>query len=262
MNLATCTLLLLAAGPTEAVTNVQAQAESTTHNVSTKQEEKTARVPLHQHPTLLSMLRRNNELRRRMGLRPQRINPLLTKAAQNHAWFMARTGSFSHYSNRGPWGRARRFGFGGQVRENIALGQGNVLSAFRSWRNSSGHWASIISDAPEVGFGYARNASGSPYWVAVYGYPTEEDRKKAAVLTAEARPAGETVSATSQQTASPAKSSAARESSAKDSTKKQQEEKPQPAAAQSSDAGVQRPTSGGSNYYRYRRGGILRRFFR
>jgi uncharacterized protein YkwD len=208
MNLATCALLLLAAGPTEAETNVQPGAESSTRIASTKPEEKTARLPLHQHPTLLSMLRRNNELRRRMGLRPQRINPLLTKAAQNHAWFMARTGSFSHYSNRGPSGRAHRFGFGGNVRENIALGQGTVLSAFRSWRNSSGHWASIISNAPEVGFGYARSTSGSPYWVAVYGYPTAEDRKKAAAMT----PEGETVSAASQQEASPADDLAAKKS--------------------------------------------------
>jgi len=260
MNLATCALLLLAAGPTEAETTMPADAESTTQQVSTKQEKETARVPLHQHPTLLSMLLRNNELRRRMGLRPQRVNPLLTKAAQNHAWFMARTGSFSHYSNRGPWGRARRFGFGGQVRENIALGQGSVLSAFRSWRNSSGHWASIISDAPEVGFGYARSAGGSPYWVAVYGYPTEEDRKKAGAPAAETRTEGATVSATSQQKASPAKSLVARESSDKDSTKRQHEEDAQPAAAKSTSVGVQRPTSGGSNYYRRR--GIFRRLFR
>jgi hypothetical protein len=90
---------------------------------------------------------------------------------------MANTGSFSHYSNYGPFGRARRFGFGGNVRENIALGHRNVLQAFVGWRNSGGHWASIVSDAPEVGFGYAVSKGGTPYWVAVYGYPTDKDNE-------------------------------------------------------------------------------------
>jgi hypothetical protein len=107
---------------------------------------------------------------------------MLTRVAQNHAQFMARTGSFSHYSNYGPWGRARRFGFRGNVRENIAMGYRNVPTAFTGWRNSGGHWASIVSDAPEVGFGYALSKSGTPYWVAVYGYPTTADKQAEAKL--------------------------------------------------------------------------------
>ena len=58
----------------------------------------------------------------------------------------------------------------------------NVLAAFTGWRNSGGHWASIASDAPEVGFGYALSKSGTPYWVAVYGYPTAADKQAEAKL--------------------------------------------------------------------------------
>lgn len=165
--------------PTEEVKSAEpasSAAEATSEK--TKEEEKVEsggikeeapRAELHEHPTLLRMLARNNELRRRVGLRPHRINPALTKAAQDHAVYMARTGSFSHYSNGGPQGRAARWGFGGGVRENIAMGQHDVGSAFHSWQNSSGHWASIVSGTSEAGFGYAVDRSGRGYWVAVYG---------------------------------------------------------------------------------------------
>src|SRR3954471_21520315 len=79
---------------------------------------------LHRHPTLFGMLVRNNNIRRRVGLRPHRMNPALTAAAQDHANYMARTGQFSHYTNLGPQGRANKYGFGGGVLENIATGGG------------------------------------------------------------------------------------------------------------------------------------------
>lgn len=247
MNLATCALLLLTAGPTESAADEMSPNISTA--VDTARQQTPARSELHEHPTLLAMLKRNNELRRSVGLRPQRINALLTKAAQNHAWFMARTGNFSHYSNRGPWGRARRFGFGGQVRENIAMGQGSVLSAFRSWRNSSGHWASIVSNAPEVGFGYAVSRNGSPYWVAVYGHPTEEGQEKTTATTAQLKtdrkPAN--VEHKSQK--------AAVDSAPKGST----QARPTSAQVRQNNTVVGHSTSG-NNFYRRR--GIFRRWFR
>lgn len=134
---------------------------------STAQEDKPL---LHEHPTLQRMLARSNELRRQVGLRAHRMSPELTKAAQDQANYMAQTGSFSHYSNGGPWGRALRHRFfGGNVRENIAMGQGSVPHVFNTWQNSGGHWASIVSNTDEAGFGYAVGSGGTPYWVAVYG---------------------------------------------------------------------------------------------
>ena len=127
------------------------------------------KVPLHEHPTLVRMLEENNRLRASVGLPPQKISPELTQAAQDHARYMARTGSFSHYSNGGPDGRAARHGFGGLAAENIAMGQPTVRSAFESWRSSGGHWANITSRASVAGFGYAISTNGSGYWVAMYG---------------------------------------------------------------------------------------------
>ncbi len=125
--------------------------------------------PLHEHPTLVRMLEENNRLRAGAGLSPQQMSPELTKAAQDHARYMARTGNFSHEGNRGPQGRATHYGFHGLAGENIAMGQPTVASAFSGWRSSSGHWANITSGTMLAGFGYAIAPDGSTYWVAMYG---------------------------------------------------------------------------------------------
>jgi uncharacterized protein YkwD len=147
--------------------------------------------PLHRHPTLLGMLRRNNDVRRRLGLRQHRINPALTKAAQDHANFMAQTAQFSHYANGGPQYRATKYGFKGGVLENIAYGTRSVNSTFDMWVGSGGHYASIVSGTTDAGFGYAVAPSGQCYWVGVYANRTagdavgESEEQVAAALEAE-----------------------------------------------------------------------------
>jgi len=131
-----------------------------------------AKLNLHEHPAIVRMWTQNNVIRRRAGLAVQRLNPELVKAAQFHAVYMARTGDFNHYSNLGPGGRAEKYGYHGGVRENIAMGQGNIASAFDAWVNSSGHWANLTSGTIDAGFGYAVSANGTPYWVAMYANPS------------------------------------------------------------------------------------------
>lgn len=175
-------------------TQNEAQNEAT-QNEATQNEaqaEVKLRPPLHRHPTLLSMLRRNNDIRRRLGLMPHRINPALTKAAQDHANYMARTGDFQHYSNGGPQHRAGKYGFRGFVRENIAYNYRTVEDAFSVWQGSSGHYASIVSGTNEAGFGYAIGPGGAVYYVGVYGNPaagdeTGEAEGQAEKLAAEAK---------------------------------------------------------------------------
>lgn len=163
-----------------------------------------ARRPLHRHPTLFGMLRRNNDIRRRAGLQPQRMNPALTKAAQDHANYMAQTGQFSHYVNLGPSGRAQKYGFqGGGVRENIAMGTHSIDGAFGMWQASSPHYASIVSGTTEAGFGYAVGPSGQGYWVGVYatsfGDDSETEEQIAAALAEEAKRKEEEKNAAAQQ---------------------------------------------------------------
>ena len=134
-----------------------------------------AKPALHRHPTLLGMLRRSNDVRRRLGLRPHRINPVLTKAAQDQANYMAQTGQFSHYTNGSPQSRAGKYGFRGGVLENIAYGTRSVSSTFSMWEGSGGHYASIVSGTTDAGFGYAIAPNGQCYWVGVYANPSQGD---------------------------------------------------------------------------------------
>lgn len=154
--------------------------------------------PLHRHPTLFGMLVRNNNIRRRVGLRPHRMNPALAAAAQDHANYMAKTGQFSHYVNNGPQGRANKYGFSGGVLENIAMG-GGLDNAFVMWTNSGAHYASIVSGTTDAGFGYAVGPNGGTYFVGIYGTGSpgnaeteeqiakflEEEKEAAAKLAAE-----------------------------------------------------------------------------
>ena len=165
---------------------------------STAQQSASQARPLHRHPTLFGMLVRNNNIRRRVGLRPHRMNPALAAAAQDHANYMARTGQFSHYTNLGPQGRANKYGFGGGVLENIAMG-GGLDNAFAMWTNSGAHYASIVSGTTDAGFGYAVGPGGGAYFVGIYGTSAstageteeqiaaflEEEKQAAAKLAAE-----------------------------------------------------------------------------
>lgn len=130
--------------------------------------------PLHEHPLLQKMLSRNNVLRQLVGLKPHRVNPALTKAAQDHANYMAETHDFNHYSNGGPSGRAAKWGFDGGVTENIAMGGADVDSAFAMWQASRPHWANLTGGTTEAGFGLQKSADGRAYFVAVYGNSNQE----------------------------------------------------------------------------------------
>jgi uncharacterized protein YkwD len=152
----------------------QAAAASPAGSGQTTQTVQATR-PFHRQPIFLNMLRRNNDIRRRAGLFPHRINPALTAAAQDHANYMARTGQFSHYTNGGPQARANRYGFRGGVLENIAYGTTSVDGAFNMWQGSGAHYASIVSGTTEAGFGFAVGSGGQVYWVGVYASPARGD---------------------------------------------------------------------------------------
>lgn len=152
---------------------VAGQPEAASTPITTKVEARQVSVSRPQtpsfHPTILSMLTRNNATRTSRGMRPMFLSSRLTAAAQNHANYMARTGSFSHYTNGSPQGRVAQYGFRGGVRENIAMGQPSVESAFNTWTASGAHYANMMSHSDVAGFGYAVAANGQAYWVAVYG---------------------------------------------------------------------------------------------
>lgn len=195
-------------------------------------------VPLHQHPTMVTMLQRSNGIRARVGLRGHRLNPALCQAAQNHAEYMASTGSFSHYTNGGYVYRARRFGFRGGVRENIGWNYVTIDHAFGAWQGSGGHYAAIVSpETSDAGFGYAKSPNGQTYWVSVYGAATtadvadvqaiekkdkliaEEAAKKTAEAAAEAGEGSQVVPTTAEVEAKDSKAAATPKTELKTSAK-------------------------------------------
>lgn len=110
---------------------------------------------LHEHPTLVTMAERNNELRQRHGLPAQRVSPYLTLLAQRHAEWMASTGSFVH-------------NFQHPYPEIIYWNARSIEDAFNGWMNSGPHRAIIMSGTQSVGFGYAVSDSGQTYWCGVF----------------------------------------------------------------------------------------------
>jgi uncharacterized protein YkwD len=158
-----------------AATSTPTKAGITEASLRESKKQAAPPTPLHQHPTMVTMLQRSNGIRGRAGLGGHRLNPALCQAAQNHAEYMASTGSFSHDTNGGYVYRARRFGFRGGVRENIGWNYANSEQAFGAWQGSGGHYSAIVSATTDAGFGYAKSPNGQTYWVSVYGAATAAD---------------------------------------------------------------------------------------
>jgi uncharacterized protein YkwD len=92
-----------------------------------------------------------NEERKRYGLPPLTIDPELVKSARHHAIWMTANQTLQHTSQ--------------PVAENIAVGQPNSCDVVRSWMNSSGHRANILSGGHgRIGVAAYRTASGTIYW--------------------------------------------------------------------------------------------------
>jgi uncharacterized protein YkwD len=112
--------------------------------------------PLHEHPTLVKMADKNNDLRRRYGLAEQQVSPELTRLAQRHAEWMAQTGNFVHNYNHG-------------YPEIIYWNARSIDDAFSGWMNSGPHRGIIMSGNAKVGYGFAISSSGQTYWCGVFG---------------------------------------------------------------------------------------------
>ncbi|MEM9999717.1 MAG: CAP domain-containing protein [Pseudomonadota bacterium] len=106
-----------------------------------------------------------NALRTSRGRAPMVADPVLGRAALEHAQSMARSGRLSHARFRS---RMRAIG-AGPAAENIAAGQTSVSSVMRAWSGSSGHRRNMLAPYSRVGVAVASNpASGNrPYWVMV-----------------------------------------------------------------------------------------------
>ena len=109
----------------------------------------------------------------RDGRLPLVLHPLLTRAAQKHADWMARKEAMSHrgegFSSAGQ--RIKESGYHWSTYgENVAYGKVSPQEVMRVWLKSRGHRRNITNSAyQEIGVGYAVSAKGLMYWCVTFG---------------------------------------------------------------------------------------------
>ena len=93
----------------------------------------------------------------------------LMEYAQDWAEYMAETGRMHHSSMRDIMALGFKL-----VGENIAWGQKDVEAVMRTWLNSPGHKANMLSTKfSSIGCGVAESDRGIMYWCACFGVPTK-----------------------------------------------------------------------------------------
>lgn len=127
------------------------------------------RVPAAQTQLRSDALRTVNQAREQAGLARLRPNPLLDRAAQEHACDMALSGRLSHTGSDGsqPPDRLRRAGYAFRTgAENVAVGFDSGAAVTAGWMASPGHRRNILDPAvTEAGFGLAIGVAGRISWV-------------------------------------------------------------------------------------------------
>ncbi|WEO99270.1 CAP domain-containing protein [Streptomyces sp. FXJ1.172] len=114
-----------------------------------------------------------NGERRRAGLPPLAVDPLLTAAAQAHCADMVARDFYDHTCPDGsrPWDRAAAAGSRRRtIGENIACGQRSPAEVVTGWMNSPGHRANILKrEFGHIGVGFAGGGRAGTYWCQLFG---------------------------------------------------------------------------------------------
>ena len=102
-------------------------------------------------------------------------NPLLARAAQRQADWLARAGLLMHAGPRGESLATRVAAVGyrhGRISENLAAGQDGVKGAVRAWEASASHCRSLADPrVTETALACATGQDGEPVWVMLLGRP-------------------------------------------------------------------------------------------
>ncbi|MGK0467686.1 CAP domain-containing protein [Clostridium sp.] len=109
-----------------------------------------------------------NQERAKLGLAPLKNNVDLSNVARYKSEDMRDKNYFSHTSPTygSPFDMMKQFGIDYMAAgENIAMGQPTAAEVMKSWMNSLGHKANILSENfTEIGVGVAKDANGTIYW--------------------------------------------------------------------------------------------------
>jgi uncharacterized protein YkwD len=124
-----------------------------------------------------------NAQRSQAGLKPVRLNPLLSAAAQTHSQDMALNDFFSHTGSDGSTADRRILTAGynySVIGENIAVGYATPADVVQAWMDSPEHRDNILHPMLEdigIGFYFLDNDTGQTnyhyYWTQDFGRPLD-----------------------------------------------------------------------------------------
>jgi uncharacterized protein YkwD len=102
-----------------------------------------------------------NAYRREKGLKPLKLNPLLSEAAKAHSRDLAKWDRISHFGSDGsnPWDRVKRTGYNAKLAaENVGTGQVTIEEVVKGWQKSPGHDKNLLlADAEHMGIGLVQD---------------------------------------------------------------------------------------------------------
>jgi uncharacterized protein YkwD len=131
--------------------------------------------PLDHRNRLADLLNLHNAARANANLGALTFNIALGRAACNHCWWMAATGTLNHTGENGSQLGERVSGEGyrwSTVAENIAAGDPTAAAVMHSWMNSTGHYTNIHRNAiTMMGACCVIKGNGTPYWCVVFAAP-------------------------------------------------------------------------------------------
>ncbi|MCO8271939.1 CAP domain-containing protein [Actinoplanes sp. TRM 88003] len=114
-----------------------------------------------------------NQQRAAHGCKAVVVSPALTRSAQGHSAYQARTNTLSHAGagNSTFVTRTIAAGYNRPLSENVAFGFTSAAAVVNGWMASPGHRANILNcKAITVGVGVAYAANGTPYFTQEFGY--------------------------------------------------------------------------------------------
>ena len=132
-------------------------------------------IPAGADQQVAEVVAQTNALRQSRGLKPLRVSPVLTRAAQDHACAMTTSGNFSHRGAGGTTPKTRISRAGCRSRytaENIAMGFASGSRTMGLWIDSPGHLRNLLSRGVDtIGVAVAAprpGQGGGPRWVQTF----------------------------------------------------------------------------------------------
>ncbi|UWQ22757.1 CAP domain-containing protein [Jannaschia sp. W003] len=126
-------------------------------------------------PDAAKALRLASEARQRHGMPALRHDPLLARAAEGHARWMARANVTKHRGAGGTGMRERILATGYDAcwgAENVASGQFSAPEVVADWMGSPGHRRNVLdANLAEAAVGVAEGPNGLLYWAMVMARP-------------------------------------------------------------------------------------------